>query len=88
MSWASARGAIFPASGAYASIQPDIGSLDDGLPLFGSGFEQGAGLGTYACHRLQPLRAKPCLQTGRLQLYALMLVVAVGLFALSLWIFT
>ena len=27
-------------------------------------------------------------QTGRLQFYALMLVVAVGLFALSLWIFT
>jgi NADH-quinone oxidoreductase subunit L len=27
-------------------------------------------------------------QTGRLQLYALMLIVAVGLFALSLWIFT
>jgi NADH-quinone oxidoreductase subunit L len=27
-------------------------------------------------------------QTGRLQFYALLLIVAVGLFALSLWIFT
>ena len=27
-------------------------------------------------------------QTGRLQFYALLLVIAVGLFALSLWIFT
>ena len=27
-------------------------------------------------------------QTGRLQFYALILVIAVGLFALSLWIFT